>query len=352
MLRFETVTGRARPEIDDDCAALFFAVDREHRIVAINEAMLEWLGLRLDEALGRPLARVLGEGDLAAIGVRVRAALEAGRTLSCRETLAARFDAEPRCFEFSYLPLASGGDAALACTAREVRSARPFEAELIEAASRERRRLGRDLHDTLGQELAHTSMLLQGIERRLAGEAPQLLAYCREVRDAVAKAAESMRATVQGLAPADLEGGGLPAALAGLASRSTRYDGIGISFVGPGVPVSLPAGTAEHVYRFAQEALSNILRHASASTVTVALALAEPSLVLTIEDDGVGLDSAAARHGGGMGLRFMRFRAGILDGNVEFVSPGKGTRVVLTIPYDSGPEARAARAQDREREES
>jgi len=349
MLRSETVTGRVRPEIDDDCAALLFVVDREYRIVAINEAMLEWLGLRRDEALGRPLARVLGDGDLAVVGVRAREALESGRNMSCRETLAARLDTEPRCFEFSYLPLASSGESALACTAREVGSDRSFEAELLEAASRERRRLGRDLHDTLGQDLAHTSMLLQGLERRLAGEAPQLLPYCREVRDAVTTAAESMRATVHGLLPADLEGG-LPAALAGLASRFTRYDGIGISFVGPQGPVSLPPGTAEQVYRFAQEALSNILRHASARTVTVALAPEQLNLVLTIEDDGVGLGPAAARNAGGMGLRFMRSRAGILGGSVEFVSPGRGTRVVLTVPYDNGPDAQAARATDDERE--
>ncbi len=339
MLRSETVTSRDRPEIDDDCAAFFFVVDRESRIVAINEAMLEWLGLRLDEALGKPLARVLGDGDLAVVGVRARAALESGRTMTSRETLAARLGTEPRCFEFSYLPLAASGDSALACTAREIGSDRSCDSDLLGAASRERHRLGRDLHDTLGQELAHASMLLNGLERRLAGEAPLLLPYCRDVRGAVAKAAESMRATVHGLVPADLEGAGLPAALAGLASRFARYDGIGISFVGPEAPVSLPPATAEHVYRFAQEALSNIQRHASASKVTVALAPEEPNLVLTIEDDGVGFDPAATRDAGGMGLRFMRLRAGILGGSVEFVSAGRGTRVVLTVPYDSKPDA-------------
>jgi signal transduction histidine kinase len=326
---------------DDGRGEFFFAVDADHRIVAINEPLLDCLGLRRDEALGRTLAAVLGQHELAAIGTKAYAAMQAGRRISSRETLAPGPDAEPRCFDFSFLPLTGAGDLALVGTAREVTRDRSFDAELAEAASREQRRLDRDLHDTLGQEFALASMLLQGLERRMAAEAPQLLPLSREIRDAIAQAFKSMRATVYGLMPTELAGNSLPVALAALAARFARHGDIDFSFVGPDSLAPLPPGTAEHVFRFAQEAVSNILRHASASTATIELKVDGANLVLAISDDGVGLDLTAALETGSMGLRIMRFRAQSIGGSVEFSSPGIGTRVVLTVPVSASvPSAR------------
>jgi signal transduction histidine kinase len=94
----------------------------------------------------------------------------------------------------------------------------------------------------------------------------------------------------------------------------------------------LPSDAAEHTYRFAQEAISNIVRHARASKVEIRLSIEGSDLVLSISDDGSGFEVETAGEQGGMGLRIMRYRAQSVSGRLAIESGSSGTRVALRAP--------------------
>lgn len=128
---------------------LFLAVDRELRIVAVNDAMLRCLACTEQEVAGRPLGDVL-DAKLARLGLTAYAALSSGRQIVAEEWLASEPDATPGRYRFSFLPLAAGSQFALSCIGREAIDTAEIDSALIEATNRVQQRLGRDLHDTLG----------------------------------------------------------------------------------------------------------------------------------------------------------------------------------------------------------
>jgi len=313
---------------------LLIAVDETLCVVAVNDPMLACIDRRADEVIGLPLAQALGE-SLADTAVTAYAALQSGRTIVRELSIAPEPGQPARTYEQHFLPLKAGGSMALACTLHEAVDESAIEAAMLEASDRERRRLGRDLHDTLGQELATTSMLLSGLDKRIHEAAPGLIPVMNEARAAVVQALESMRAIVRGLAPPGLEDGGLNGALERLAGRFAQDGGLGIRFAGSERLPPLPPGTAEQVYRFAQEAFANVVRHAGATAVDAGLSVTGAELVLTVADNGGGFEPETASAAGGMGLRIMRFRAQNLGGRCEVASSPGGTRVTLRVPLSA-----------------
>lgn len=310
---------------------LVLVVDAELRVVATNAAMLERLGRDEPAVLGRPLGDVL-DVELGMIGPAAAAALKSGQQLVSQETLAPARGATPVRYWVSVAPLRAGSGVALVCTARPVVGEFGIDAAMLEASSREQLRLGRDLHDTLGQELATTLMLLIALEKRIGATAPDLMPAAEEIRAAVTQALESMRRIVRGLGPTGLEAKGLSRMLAELAARFGRDSNLTFAFTGPEMLPPLPGDAAEHIYRLAQEAISNIVRHARASRVEMHLAIERPELVLSISDNGSGFVPDAAGEQGGLGLRIMRYRAQSVGGRFVVESSPAGTRVALRVP--------------------
>jgi len=281
--------------------------------------------------IGRPLGDVLDDG-LEMVATGAAAALSTGRQVVSQETIAPTRGAAPLRYWLSCVPLDAGSSVALVCTARPVVGEFGIDAAMLEASSREQLRLGRDLHDTLGQELATTLMLLIALEKRIGDAAPDLRPAAGEIRAAVTQALESMRRIVRGLVPTGLDARGLSWMLAELATSCGRDRKLRVDFTGPELLPPLPADAAEHTYRFAQEAISNIVRHARASRVDMRLAIDGSELALSIGDDGSGFDLEKASEQGGMGLRIMRYRAQSVGGRLVIDSSPAGTRVVLRVP--------------------
>jgi hypothetical protein len=141
-----------------------------------------------------------------------------------------------------------------------------------------------------------------------------------EIRAAVTQALESMRRIVRGLAPTGLEARGLSRVLAELAARCSKDSKIRFDFSGPEMLPPLPSDAAEHTYRFAQEATSNIVRHARASRSKCASRSRARTSCWSISDDGSGFDVETASEQGGMGLRIMRYRAQSVSGRLAIES--------------------------------
>ncbi|MGY1709861.1 sensor histidine kinase [Geodermatophilus sp. SYSU D00758] len=188
----------------------------------------------------------------------------------------------------------------------------------------ERRRLAREIHDTIAQGLAGIVTQLEA-----AGGGQRQERAPRLARQALGEA----RRSVLALAPRDLDGATLPAALGSVvdgwaADRAVRAD---VAVVGD--PVALHPEVEATVLRIAQEALTNVAKHAGAGRVGVTLSYDDDEVVLDVRDDGVGFDPAAPAAESSFGLHGMRQRAERLTGRLAVESrPGSGTAVSLRLP--------------------
>ena len=196
-------------------------------------------------------------------------------------------------------------------------------------AAGERARLARELHDAVSQKLfslrAHARAAAVLAERDPAGAAAGLAA----VSELAGEAQAELRAIIEGLAPPALNG--LVTSLRRYADLAGRVHGVPVTVTGQPLP-PLRAATEQAVYRVAQEALHNALRHAGARQVTLAVTAPSAGIVLTVTDDGAGFDPSSAA-GGGLGLASMRERAAAAGGTVAVESaPGTGTTVRLEVP--------------------
>ena len=206
-----------------------------------------------------------------------------------------------------------------------------LQADLLASVEATQVGIGRELHDSVGSHLTGLSMVARGLVRRIERGAPVERSEAVDVADMVDEALRQVRRLSRGLTPSEMEPGGLPSALADLADSAERMSEADVSFRAVGDPSALPSEVEGHLYRFAQEAVANALKHGRPGQITVALESDGGHVTLTVEDDGVGIDVTAETEG--VGLRTMRHRADLVGGalTVGSVETG-GTRLRLTVP--------------------
>jgi len=203
----------------------------------------------------------------------------------------------------------------------------------LDAQERERRRLGRELHDELGQTLTGIVLLLEGLARETPERNQPAVGQLQEAGRA---AVEKTRDIARGLRPQALDEFGLRSALTTLAAGFAERTGIRVRHdLAPGLPPLAP----EHdlaIYRTAQESLTNVARHADARAVVLSLLAQDGGVVLSVQDDGVGVSPGALHHAGGVGG--MRERAMLVGGQLT-IGRGElgGTEVRLFVPTSPQP---------------
>ncbi|HEX8914184.1 MAG TPA: PAS domain-containing sensor histidine kinase, partial [Humisphaera sp.] len=230
----------------------------------------------------------------------------------------------------------AGQSRGYAMSVRDLTERRTLERDVLEVAEREQLRIGHDLHDGLGQELTGIAMLSTALSERLTAEGQAALAVeAEEVADLVHGAIAHTRDLARGLCPVDLEYSGLTPALQQLADRVGRLPGVACTFEADGR--ARPSSTAApHLYRIAQEAITNAIRHGRAQRLEVTLRESAGTLTLAVADDGVGLPSD--RVADGMGLRLMRYRAATIRGVLEVRRRPAGGTIVECAVADGGSE--------------
>lgn len=218
---------------------------------------------------------------------------------------------------------------------QDVSERKQLERAILHAVNREQYRIGNDLHDGLGQELTGIALMLRGVAGRLTAEYPPILPEIEGITRLVSNAIESTRALARGLSPVNLERGGLQDALDGLAMHAAELYAVPILCthrLQSKRPLS--GELANHLYRIAQEAVRNAVRHGRARSIRLHLSSATAKVRLTVTDDGSGMPPGAV-DGTGMGLKIMRYRARILGGEVRFEpAEGGGTRIVCECPIE------------------
>src|SRR6266480_3675525 len=328
-----------------------FMLDPAGIILTWNRGMQELLGYNREEIVGqsgamvfsapvafrKELAQAKGSGESIAEHLNIR---RGGNEIRVHDTTTSLRNSKGRLIGFAKVVrhIDSFSDRkddaaielakALARVAVEVEHRRRLEAQLLTAVEQERERLGRDLHDDLSQRLAGAALMTRTLAKELKGRSAADREKARALGDLLAEATSVARNLSRGLHPITLTANGLPKALEELAARVPQN----VRFSWPSSKkLDLDPSVALHVYRIAEEAVGNAVRHAKANKVTIEMHITPGrKIALTITDDGVGFRRSAAE---GMGLQNMRYRARVIRGALKIASaPKRGTVVTCILP--------------------
>jgi PAS domain S-box-containing protein len=204
---------------------------------------------------------------------------------------------------------------------------------LLAGQEAEGKRIARELHDSVSQDLCCLILDMAQFQRELPGSLGKVCDRINSQKEKLMEVAEAVDSVCRQLHPSVLERIGLNQALAHLCTEFNNRKGLHIRFSHGEIPTALPAASALCLYRVAQEALRNIVRHANARYATVLISAAQGGLHLSIEDDGVGFDPKTVGAKARLGLVSMQERVRLVGGSLTIHSePGNGTRIDLRVP--------------------
>jgi len=216
---------------------------------------------------------------------------------------------------------------------RDISERKYLEKALVTASENERREIGRDLHDALGQIITGISLLAKSLAKKLqAGESP-LAEDAQAIATLSVEAMAETKRLAYGAFPTELERQGLIPALVQITETARRLHHLETHFNAPSRWEPLERDTELHLYRIAQESVANAIKHGKPRNIYLSLNRDDHGVSLTIEDDGVGLPSKRDPSRISMGLDIMRHRAGLISGTFSVGNrKGGGTEVNCCIP--------------------
>ena len=211
-----------------------------------------------------------------------------------------------------------------------------LENELLEIAENERRRIGFDLHDDLGQKLTGLSMMIKGLQRKLSlqrrPEAPEAL----KIHSLIDQIIHHTHDLAHNFSSLDVRGDDLSSVLKQLAGNVKNMFGIACGCTVKGKIPELYNDTTVQLYKIAQEAVSNAIKHGKATQVAIGLANSSNKLLLTIKNNGVAFSGQASADNR-MGLRIMNYRANTIGAVLEIKAVNNsGTLVICALPLKNG----------------
>jgi two-component system sensor kinase FixL len=228
-------------------------------------------------------------------------------------------------------PVFSGQKHSLLLMIQDLTDLRRLRKDVIAISEEEQRRFSRELHDGHCQDLTAIAFFAETIAAGLAARDEETAKQIRMLVDMIQKSAENVHALATGLDSQQIQESGLGVALENLASRVDRRFGLACTAKIDRKFDDHVSVRAVHLYRIAQEAISNAARHSQAGGVTLELQRDGDTGILRIRDDGIGFSIEKKPHG--LGLRTMQYRASVIKGTLKIDSkPGSGTVVTCSFP--------------------
>lgn len=215
----------------------------------------------------------------------------------------------------------------------DITDRKKLEKEILSISEREQQRIGRVLHDSLGQQLTGISFMAKVLEKKVVSKSPIFVADVIRITELISHAIEIARGISRGLYYAELETEGLMVAMEELALNTERVFGIKCRFDCPRQLFVKNTMLSVNVYRIAEESITNAIKHGNAENIEVRLICEGEAAVLTIKSDGMPF-TGRKKDGKGMGLQIMNLRAKMIDGMlaIERGADG-GTVVTCTFPF-------------------
>jgi two-component system CheB/CheR fusion protein len=348
LLAIEDITARKRAErlweqteerlrtMVDTAVDAIITIDERGTIGTINAAAERMFGYLAGELIGQNvkmlmpspyhdehdgyLARYRRTGERHIIGI--------GREVYGRRKDGTVFPADLAVSEFE-----DKGRRMFTGVLRDLTARKALEQEVLEVASLEQQRIGQELHDTTGQEVTALGLLTNTLLETLPEKSPQS-GIVSKIAEGLNRVLGQVRAISRGLIRVEVDAEGLRAALAELAAQTTELHRVTCTFNCP-QPIHLADNhTATQLYSIAREAVNNALKHAEARNIIISLEADETSITLRVRDDGVGLQEPPL-DSKGMGLRIMRYRAGLIDAHLS-IDSGDPVGAVVTCRCKKG----------------
>ncbi len=317
----------------ESTSELVCITDLRDRFIFANRAFLEAYGYTEAEILGKTPDILFSPKNSPSLMAEI---LEQTRLGGWRgEVLDRRKDGTefPIFLSTSRVKDPTGRVIGLMGVAQDITDRKELEREVLESSANERRRIGHDLHDSLGQYLTGIAFRAKALEQELAAAGSPHAREANEVAAFIGKAISQTRSLARGLDPIEVEASGLIApALQNLALATEELFKVTCRFHCPdsALRVGSPIGVA--LYRIAQEAIHNAVTHGDAHRIQIELKLGADHLWLRIQDDGIGFQVTKQRRTG-MGLRLMNYRASSVGATLRIHSrPRHGTEVQCLVP--------------------
>lgn len=308
-----------------------FYVDDTGLIEGWNEGATRIFGLSSEEVIGRSLEVILPPTQGSPFRDRIVPAIQANgmaeEVLQCESR-----SGEDLYIRAKVTPMNRAGIEGFVFCASDITKQKKLEAEIVRVSENEQRRIGQDLHDDLCSQLSGIGCLTKVIEQQLEQNNSQQAELLREVTEMVAKAGVRAREIAKGLVPTVLETQGLCGAIDELVSRQKDLYGIACEATlenRRGLD-ALPSHLSVQLYRIAQEAVTNAVKHSDCESIEVNLSLEGEVVILAVRDDGKGMQPEDDSTG--MGLFTMRRRAEIIGAEFDLnASPGDGTAIRCSL---------------------
>jgi len=352
-----TVRRKAQEELERSESALRALLDsasqavitakEDGQIVMVNGNTEKMFGYTRQELIGQPVELLIphnGRGKSSRNGF---SAIAAGRPVAGASTLEARRkDGTAFPAEMSLSAITANGEKLTVAFVSDITQRVQMEksaqahaeqiqalaARLLTVQEEERRRVSRELHDQICQQLASLAIDISGIAADPASHQVSRTVL-KGLQSRVIQASEATRHIAYELHPSVLDDLGLVASLRVLCKQLTEREGLAVKFHSGELPPVISREIASCLYRVAQESLHNVTRHASAKKVSVTISMKKDGIVLSVLDDGTGFEPAVARGSGGLGLIGMEERARLVKGELTIAAkPGTGTRITLHVP--------------------
>jgi len=215
---------------------------------------------------------------------------------------------------------------------RDISSSKLMEKQIAEVSDREQCRLGQDLHDGLCQHLVSIGFATELLRESLEQKSPADVKQAETIAEMINQGITQARQLARGLYPVRLEADGLASALEELAESTKTLSGIECEFFNSGEESIADRVAGANLFRIAQEAVVNAIKHGRCKHVRIGLDSVEEEITLSVKDDGVGMPDNA-QSDGGMGLHIMRYRAQMIGATIQWRHVKNGTLVVCTYPY-------------------
>lgn len=320
----------------ETAADAIVTIDQDGLILSFNRAASRMFGYLPGEVIGKNVSilmpspyreqhdgyihRYLKSGNARIIGIG-------------REVAGQRRDGSVFPMDLAVSEVANQQKRAFVGIIRDISERKYMEKALVTASENERREIGRDLHDALGQIITGISLLAKSLAKKISANDPGLAAEAESIATLSMEAMSEAKRLAYGAFPTELERQGLLAALTQMAETARRLYKVEAIFHGPARWESLAPDAELHLYRIAQESVANAIKHGRPRRVVIGLSRDRDSLILSVTDDGSGLPPKRDPTRISMGLDIMRHRAGLLGGTFSIASVKEGgTEVRCCIP--------------------
>jgi len=315
-------------------ADAIITIDHHGVITAVNPATTQMFDYQDDELIGQNISILMPEPYRSEHGQYIARYLQTGQARIIgkrRELQAQRKDGSIFPIELSVSEFPDGAGPMFTGIIHDISRRRELQRHLAEAPIKEQQRVAQELHDGLGGQMTGIGMLVKALLNRLEAEGSPYAAHLAELSRHIEDAHSQLRVISRGLSPVELLPDGLAKALEDLAAKTDQTDELCCAFKTDGTQVHDPIVAAQ-LFRIAQEAVSNAVRHGLPSRIDIQLERDDSHVVLTIANDGRSIQHLPDG-GKGMGVRTMKYRSDVIDGTLRITpAEGGGTVVICRVP--------------------